>query len=163
MANRSQAKDLSACLISDKVRSLLTVKDDIDQMRKKTIVIIDDDAVDVVDIERKIAANVGMVNLKNIKIEIFNSADAGLEWLFSNEADLLILDVCLPEVDATGVMKALNKNHVILPICLISGVNEMLYIAEQVGIGQESVIVAQFKKPIPTEEFGKLLKDLAIV
>lgn len=132
-------------------------------MRKSTIVIIDDDAVDVKDIKRKIAKISEVPVSKKFNIEIFNTSEAGLEWLLSNDADLLILDICLPGLDGTQVLKLLNKHDVTVPTCLISGVNDMLYIAQEVGNAHDSIIVAQFKKPIPIEELGKLLKDLAIV
>ena len=66
--------------------------DEAGQIRKRTIVVLDDDEGTRVSVGQ-------MLRLRGFKAEIFSSAEAALSWPELAEADCAIVDVKMPGMD----------------------------------------------------------------
>ena len=58
-----------------------------------------------------------------------------LEWLEQNEADVLILDINMPEMDGIEVIKTLKKRDKMLPIIILSGFHDIKIIRNVLNMG----------------------------
>ena len=72
---------------------------------------------------------------------------------------ILILDLCLPEMDGIEVMIQLKQMVNPPPIILVSGFDaDILRAAEQLGKKQKLNILSSIRKPVKSEELQELLK-----
>ncbi|ACF14692.1 two component transcriptional regulator, winged helix family [Chloroherpeton thalassium ATCC 35110] len=86
-------------------------------MLQKKVLIIEDDF----DI-----ANLVKINLSDIGCDCDIAGDglSGIEYALSNNYDVIILDMMLPKLDGLEVCQRLRKNHILVPILMLTSRSE---------------------------------------
>lgn len=86
-------------------------------------------------------------------VETFSSGQEGLEYVRSGRADVLLLDLNLPEISGLEILKQIKKEKPLLPVIIITGQNDVSmaveimkngafdYLAKPNDIGRVSVSV----------------------
>jgi FixJ family two-component response regulator len=110
-------------------------------------VIDDDDAVrDSLDL---------FLTLKGLDVIPFNSAKAVLETKARN-ANLVILDVNMPDVDGFGLLDELRKRGAMAPVILITGLGDL----EVRSRAERAGVAAFFDKPIDTPALFDRVREI---
>ena len=117
------------------------------------IYIVDDD----IQIAELLAATVESIGLNS---QFFTSARQFIQ-LSVKEADIILLDLNMPDIDGIEVLRTLGKNKCQAQLILISGHDRgVLHSAEQLAQAHSLNVVASFTKPIPIDSLMKLLIEI---
>ncbi len=92
-------------------------------MTKKNVLIIDDDA-QILDLLKMFMEN------NQCEAETASTAEKGLALLRSENFDLVLLDIMLPDVENLSALEAIVKNSPNTPVIMITGGND-IELAEQ--------------------------------
>jgi len=79
-----------------------------------------------------------------------------LDWLEQNEADVLILDVNMPEVDGVEVLKTLNKLRKHQKVIILSSYDDIKFVKEMTTIGADGFLA----KSSAAEHIIKAIKSV---
>lgn len=130
----------------------------------KTIVIIDDDVNILTGLEMILDSD-GFES-----IETFETGQSGLEYIRSGKADVVLLDLNLPEISGLEILKIIKKEQPLLPVIVITGQNDIStaveimkngaidYLAKPNDISRVSVSVQNALKIGELQNSLKLLK-----
>ena len=92
-------------------------------------------------------------------VKTFNSGKSLLEYLQTNQVDLLLLDIFMPDVDGIGVLEALQiKNKYIKPskIIMLTAFNNEALISKSSLLGADYFIL----KPIDLNNLIQIMRSL---
>lgn len=118
------------------------------------IYIVDDD----VQIAELLMATVESIGLNS---QYFTSAEAFLQ-LSVDAADIILLDLNMPDIDGIEVIRMLGKNECQAQLVLISGHDKgILHSAEQLAQAHLLKVAASFTKPFKMEEFRTFIKEIS--
>ena len=93
-------------------------------------------------------------------VECFDSGKELLTYLKSNQVDLLLLDVFMPEVDGVKVLQEIKANSYLRPhkIIMLSAFNNESVIAKTSNLGADYFIVKPFQMPNLLDIINELLE-----
>jgi len=118
------------------------------------VYIVDDD----IQIAELLMATVEGIGLNS---QYFTSAKAFLQ-LSVDAADIILLDLNMPDIDGIEVIRILGKNGCQAQLVLISGHDKgILHSAEQLAQAHLLKVAASFTKPFQMEEFKALIKEIS--
>jgi len=118
------------------------------------VYIVDDD----IQIAELLMATVESIGLNS---QYFTSAKAFLQ-LSVDAADIILLDLNMPDIDGIEVIRILGKNGCQAQLVLISGHDKgILHSAEQLAQAHLLKVAASFTKPFQMEEFKALIKEIS--
>ncbi len=119
--------------------------------KNKTIMIVDDNNVNLI-MEKEILSKLGF--------QVLTECDgrAAVERLQSEQVDLILLDICMPELDGYGVAKILRKSerHNNTPIIALTA-NVSKSVEESI---KEAGMDAYLEKPINMDKLMTTLSDM---
>ena len=106
-------------------------------MRKKTVLIIEDDVNILIGLED---------NLKAEGYEILSSTrgDQGLELALNNQVDLILLDIMLPKLNGFEVCKRIRRSKPRLPIIMITARDSEIDKVSGLDYGADDYITKPF-------------------
>ena len=67
--------------------------------------------------------------------------DEGLKYLITNEFDLILLDLCLPDSKGIDTFDIMSYNAPDLPIIVLSGLEDEMFAISAVGKGAEDYLI----------------------
>ena len=121
-----------------------------DYMGKGEVILVMDD----VEAQRKIAS--GMLKELGYSVEMVSSGEEAVEYLKTNKADLLLLDMIMdPGMDGLETYKKILKMHPGQKAVIASGFSETDRVKELQSLGAGAYI----KKPFLLEKIGLAVKD----
>ena len=87
----------------------------------------------------------GVIALLNTEehIEVVGYSLTGKEvvdWFKTNKADVLILDINMPELDGIGVLKIFQKRNIVQKTIILSGLSDPKLVQEMIVIGANGFI-----------------------
>jgi DNA-binding NtrC family response regulator len=123
--------------------------------RNPTVVVIDDDIDLLSATERRLRQD-------SINILTFSNARKALSYLLAGGvADLLILDITMPEYDGVEFLTDLRLNRINLPIAIMSGwFVETLNLTAQLARLQGFNVIGEFEKPFDAKIVCEILNKL---
>lgn len=116
-------------------------------------IIIDDEAVNIRGLKR-------FIHWKDLGYEEPDSADCGqkgLEMLEQNEYDVIMVDICMPDISGLELLHRMQKKQKNdqADIIIISGFDEFEYAREAIRLG----VCAYILKPVNIEEVEEKLRS----
>ena len=114
------------------------------------VLVVDDDP-DIANIVKKVVDGEGH------KVTAVNSGSEALSASLSNEFDLLICDMMLPDLSGTEIVRALKAQSPQLPVILLSALNPDDYKAEIEDIGASCFL----QKPLRFDDMRRELRMVA--
>lgn len=90
---------------------------------------------------------------------VTSNGDIGLQKIYSEDPDLILLDIILPKLSGFDILESLHKDHYVKPIIIISNSGQPVEIerAKQLGV-KDFLIKAEFS---PEEVLEKVQAQLA--
>lgn len=67
--------------------------------------------------------------------------DEGLKYLVTNEFDVILLDLCLPDSSGIDTFNIMNYNAQDVPIIVLSGLEDEIFAVSAVGRGAKEYLV----------------------
>lgn len=117
----------------------------------KSILIIEDDQ-SIAEIEKD------FLEIDGFQVEIANEGEIGLELALSNQYDLILLDLMLPNIDGFQICKRIRQEKDI-PILMVTAKYEDHDKVRGFGLGANDYIVKPFS---PTELVARVKAHLAM-
>ncbi|WP_339067608.1 SpoIIE family protein phosphatase [Teredinibacter turnerae] len=98
------------------------------------LLVIDDDAM--------IRSSV-VTYLEGAGFKVHHSSDgaSGCEWLATHPVDLVITDLCMPDVDGLSILRSVKHCHPNLPVIVLSGVGVVRDVVEALRQGAADYLV----------------------
>ena len=115
-------------------------------MSKKTILIVEDNAAVVVAYLHILEC------IDNMEVTplVAPSYRKARELLWKEPVDLIILELILPDVHTTDILRELRREHFGIPIILVTGHPDRLELERSKDLG----VTRFFIKPVQVEPFG---------
>ena len=111
----------------------------------------------VVDDDRRILESLeSLLESADYGVRLFPSAKPLMESGCLTDIDLLISDICMPEMDGFDLLRVVHADRPKLPIIIISGQPDMLHRLPPISTGPYRV----FKKPFDGQELLTAVSDL---
>lgn len=82
---------------------------------------------------------------ENFEVSVALSGDIGLDMGLTNNYDIIILDIMLPNMNGIDVCKALRNNHIQTPILFLTALNASDNIALGLNSGGDDYLAKPFK------------------
>ncbi|HLS09954.1 response regulator [Lentibacillus sp.] len=79
-----------------------------------------------------------------------------LEWLYARSFDLVMLDYKLPIVDGSEVLRQLERDQVLVPAIVMSGMGDDI----RNELKQYSIVREVFAKPFNIKEVSRFVKSI---
>ncbi|MBS4207150.1 response regulator transcription factor [Bacillus sp. FJAT-50079] len=117
----------------------------------KSILIIEDDE-SIAELERD------YLEIEGFQVEITIEGKSGLERALSNEFDLILLDLMLPNMSGFDLCKKI-RSHTNIPILMVTAKSEDIDKVRGLGLGADDYIVKPFS---PSELVARVKAHLAI-
>jgi len=91
----------------------------------------------------------------------FHTGRAALDWLIGHRAQLLLLDVRLPDMDGSAVLENLARQNATLPFIIISGLSDTKVAVDYMRRGARDYLIkdAHFLDLVPTV-VNRVLREL---
>lgn len=122
-------------------------------MKKKHILIIEDEVVHL-DIMRE------KLEREGYRVSVAGDGEQGLRELRSGGIDLVLLDMMLPKLDGIGVMEAMKKEHISVPIIIVSNSGQPIEVERARTLGaRDFLIKAEFDPAEVLEKVRDALGD----
>ena len=97
------------------------------------------------------------LELSGFEVEIENQGDVGLKRALSEDFDLFILDLMLPEMDGFEICKEI-RNHKNTPILMVSAKKDDIDKIRGLGLGADDYITKPFRIQIAMEKIQAVLR-----
>ena len=112
----------------------------------------------VVEDEKKVADFIkeGLIE-EGFKVDVAFSGQEALNYIFSNDYDVIILDIMLPEIDGNEVLKKMREKNIDTPVIMLTAKDTLEDKIESFNIGCDDYLT----KPFSFEEL--LLRIKAIL
>jgi CheY-like chemotaxis protein len=95
-------------------------------------------------------------------LKLYSSPKEAMEQLKDspNEADLILLDIMMPELDGISFLKEIKSNNSLkeIPVIMQSGVADMNQIDESLNIGAADFIRKPFSKEVLIKAIENIFK-----
>ncbi|NOU98662.1 response regulator transcription factor [Paenibacillus planticolens] len=95
----------------------------------------------------------------NIGVEVIGEAYDGqeaLEFIANNDVDLVLTDICMPEMDGIALTRELKRLKHNIKVIIISGYDEFEYARNAIRLGVEDFLL----KPVDVDELMKLVANI---
>ena len=117
-------------------------------MKGTRILIVDDESE---------AGEILSLRLKRRGAEPFYASGGreALAWLAANRADVMLLDIKMPDMDGLEVLAVVKKDYPSLPVIILSGHADM----ESAAKGMELGAFFYMLKPVNLENLGDKIED----
>ncbi len=102
-------------------------------MERKKILVVDDEAFVCEFLEE-------FLSIKGYCVETVLSGKAALRALDQNNFDLVILDIIMPEMDGTEVLRIINQKQIDVPVLIVSGIKDISIAKELIELGAISFV-----------------------
>lgn len=114
----------------------------------------------VVDDERLIAKNIAK-SIEQILpdfevVKICSDGGEAMEYIKSNNVNVVFTDICMPEVDGLMLAKFISENHPYIECVIISGYNDFEYAKSALAYRVKEYLL----KPINKNELTKCLNNI---
>lgn len=116
---------------------------------KETIVLVDDEE-EILDLLTV------YLNNENYIVKVFTKGVSALEYMEENGADLVILDVMLPDMDGFSICRKLREKY-FFPIIMLTAKNEESDVLNGLTLGADDYITKPFK---PIEVVARIKTQL---
>lgn len=116
---------------------------------KETIVLVDDEE-EILDLLTVYLKN------ENYIVKVFTKGGSALEYIEENGADLVILDVMLPDMDGFSICRKLREKY-FFPIIMLTAKNEESDVLNGLTLGADDYITKPFK---PIEVVARIKTQL---
>lgn len=116
---------------------------------KETIVLVDDEE-EILDLLTVYLKN------ENYIVKVFTKGVSALEYIEENGADLVILDVMLPDMDGFSICRKLREKY-FFPIIMLTAKNEESDVLNGLTLGADDYITKPFK---PIEVVARIKTQL---
>lgn len=93
-----------------------------------TVAVVDDDAQVGIAIGR-------LLRSVNVRAEVFESGKGLLDWLNSNGADCIVMDLNMPQMNGLDVLRELAQKNLTIPVVIITGGEDPTTRAECLSCG----------------------------
>lgn len=124
--------------------------------KKKHILIIEDEVVHL-DIMRE------KLEREGYTVRVAGDGEQGLQQLRSGGVDLVLLDMMLPKLDGIGVMEAMKKEHISVPIIIVSNSGQPIEVERARTLGaRDFLIKAEFDPAEVLEKVRNVLGETPI-
>ncbi len=112
----------------------------------------------VVEDEKKVADFIkeGLIE-EGFNVDVAYNGQEALDYIFSNEYDVVILDIMLPEIDGNEVLKKMREKNIDTPVIMLTAKDTLEDKIESFNIGCDDYLT----KPFSIEEL--LLRIKAIL
>ncbi|WP_188150323.1 response regulator [Teredinibacter waterburyi] len=101
---------------------------------RRQLLVIDDDTI----VRKSIAA---YLEDSGFDVTQFGVAKEGLAWLQSNHVDLVVTDLCMPELDGLSLLKLIKQQMPDIPVIVISGMGVVRDVVEALRHGAADYLV----------------------
>ena len=117
---------------------------------ERKIILIEDDQIDLLALERLVNRIIEKHQLKKMIVEKFSVSSPAMKSINSSDnVALIVCDTYLPDMDAIDIMNSLAKNRVSTPILLVSGVSkDIMDVSEEFGVETGRNMIGSLSKPI---------------
>lgn len=120
-----------------------------EEKQKKVIIFVDDDKVQHM-INKRILLKVD----PNLKLHFFESPNLALEWLSDNPADILLLDINMPEMKGWDMLDEMEKKGIYLDVKMLTS----SVAPEDVEESKKHRMISGFlNKPLKEEEVEAII------
>ena len=118
------------------------------------VVIVDDE----VRIAEGLKRIITKMNNSYQVIEVFNDSEQALQYISENKhrVDLLITDICMPELTGLELLEEIRKFSPSLPCIILTGFGEFEYAKKSIELG----VVRYLLKPVDIEELKLVMDNL---
>ena len=100
------------------------------------IIIIDDHALFLQGITTLIAQH-----LPDAKIETFNNVESAYQFVLTHsDADIILADIFMPKYNGLTIMELLNKEHLLIPILLVSATDDYRLVKQYLDLNASGFI-----------------------
>jgi len=100
----------------------------------RQLLVIDDDTI----VRESIAA---YLEDTGFRVRQAGDAASGMAWLHNNTVDLIITDLCMPEIDGLNVLRAVRKACPEVPVIVVSGMGVVRDVVEALRLGAADYLV----------------------
>lgn len=99
----------------------------------------------IVEDEKRIAASLKKgFEQERFTVDLAYSGDKGYDLAISENYDLLILDLLLPELDGLSILKSLRKNNISVPILLLTAKSQLQDKVTGLNLGADDYLTKPF-------------------
>lgn len=119
--------------------------------KRQHILLVDDDAIQLQMLE---------IYLEAHQVTAFSSAAEALKWLQSNQPDLIISDICMPELDGLQFRNRIHQMHHLnlTPFIFLTGDNDEQLAQKLVQEGIDDYLL----KPITKEHLNRIAERVLL-
>ena len=121
-----------------------------------SVLIVDDDVAICEALERSL-------RFEGFKVRSALNGDIAIEEIEKNRADILILDINMPEVDGIQVTKYLRSLDIDIPICILSARDEVSDRVSGLEAGADDYVVKRFSFDELLARIHALLRRRSVV
>lgn len=121
---------------------------------KKTILVIDDEPGIQYFLEE-------ILEERGYKVKLASNGTEGLQSAGINRPDLILLDICMPDIDGIGVLEKLNSLGCKKPVILMSADVSSAKISQGLKLGAFAFIKKPFVNRILLETIEDALEEKA--
>lgn len=118
------------------------------------IVLIDDERLVTISFEKYIKTQLSGYEI----IGTFTNGCEALKFLETNSADIVISDICMPQMDGLELSKILSERMPQCVVIILSGFSEFEYAQKAIQYN----VFTYLLKPLDYRELGKVLNDASI-
>ncbi|MBN2965234.1 response regulator transcription factor [Sulfurospirillum sp. T05] len=94
------------------------------------------------------------------KVTVFTNANDALVWLKNNTADVIMSDICMPDMNGLDFLKRIRKERPHQLLIVISGHPQTDYLLQSIALGIYRFIVKPFDSQQLIEEMHTLTRHL---
>jgi DNA-binding NtrC family response regulator len=85
---------------------------------------------------------------RQVDVQGVGSGEAALQWIKTNDVDVVILDVRMPGMDGIETLRAIKKRHPLIEVIMLTGHASMEVAIEGMGMGAFDYLM----KPMDMDE-----------
>jgi len=102
-------------------------------VERKKILVVDDEAFVCEFLEE-------FLSLKGYHVETVLSGQAALNALNEKKFNLVILDIIMPKMDGTEVLRKIKQKQIDVPVLIVSGIKDISIARELIDLGAISFV-----------------------